>query len=139
MVIRNDRSLCDEDRTTADIDNSAAIRNSRNPKSFKSVVVVMSALLSKSKRQGCACTLGLARERVGLGRCGFVAGRVAKWRRPYWSAPDAALPDLKKTHQGREGSALPDPFWKFENVRRDNARGIVTGLPRPERGLGRYA
>ena len=28
-----------------------------------------------------------------------------------WSAPDAALPDLKKTHQGREGSALPKPFY----------------------------
>jgi len=27
-----------------------------------------------------------------------------------WSAPDAALPVPKKTHQGREGSALPKPY-----------------------------
>ena len=27
-----------------------------------------------------------------------------------WPAPDAALPDPKKTRQGREGGVLPNPF-----------------------------
>jgi hypothetical protein len=64
-------------------------------------------------------------ERVGLGRCGFVAGRGAGRRGPHRSAPDAALPDPKKTRQGREGSALPDPFLTTEKCRRRN--GAVTG------------
>jgi len=49
-------------------------------------------------------------ERVGVGRCGFVAGRGADRGGPHRSAPDAALPVLKKTRQGREGGALPKPF-----------------------------
>jgi hypothetical protein len=68
-------------------------------------------------------------EWVGVGWCVFMAGRGAGRRRPHRSAPDAALPDHKKTRQGREGSALPDPFLNPENV------GAGTALP-PELARG---
>ena len=52
-----------------------------------------------SPRAG-GCGSVRVRGRPGCGR--------GRHRRP---APDAALLDLKKTRQGREGSALPDPFF----------------------------
>ena len=46
------------------------------------------------------------------GRAGLRMGRMTT--REWSHAPDAALPDHKKTHQGREGGVLPKPFWISE-------------------------
>ena len=65
--------------------------------------------------------VGTRREREGLGRCAFVAGRGAGRGVAHSRAPDAALPVPKKARQGREGSALPEAL-AFDTARLE--RGI---------------
>jgi hypothetical protein len=63
-----------------------------------------------NRKTGAHAPVGPRRERVGVGRCGFEAGRVADGRAIPGLRRDVALPVRQNTRQGREGGALPKPL-----------------------------
>ena len=71
---------------------------------------------------------------MGVGRCGFEAGRVADGAgHTPGLRRDAALPVRQNTRQGREGGALPKPFNISLNARRLVTRRVETFT---SKGLG---